>query len=464
MMISASQWSSPASATSDIRLSLLLSPWKGEGWGEGDRLGRRLGVTTPRAMTRLSLRALSYLNSLLNLEQVSKPHSRIWNLKRMRELLRIFGHPERGIFTVLVGGTKGKGSTAYFLSEILRRSGLKVGFYHSPHLESPCERIWMNGKPVSPELFAKGISKIRKRIGDAGAGPPPLPTYFEILTLLAALLFKEGRVDVAVYEVGMGGRLDATHVLPAKLTVLTPIHYDHEAYLGHTLSEIAREKAAILVPGRDVVVAPQRPEVIREIRRFARKRHCPVWPPLYRKNVRPRLLGDFQRLNAASAMRAASILRDRYQFPVADDAVSKGVSSNHWPGRMELFKGRPSLLLDGAHNPKSVEALTRNVKHLFPGRRKILVFGTSRDKRSDRMIPFLAKVFDACVLTQSVSPRAKEVGSLLTEATGKFPIVIPTVSSREALALAKKLARPQDLIVVTGSFYLIGELRRLCRS
>lgn len=429
----------------------------------------------PRRGAPTFQKALTYLNSFLNLEQVQKPHSRIWNLKRMRELLRIFNHPEKGIFTVVVGGTKGKGSTAYFLSEILRRSGLRVGFYHSPHLESPRERIWIGGRPVSEMDFAHGLTQIRQRLPNAGTRlprpesgeTPPLQTrftYFEILTLLACLLFKEKKVDIAVFEVGMGGRLDATHVFPAKLVILTPIHYDHEAYLGDTLAQIAREKAAILVPGRDVVVAPQEPEVMREVRKFAARRHCLMWPPLYKKNIRTRLLGDFQRLNAASAIRAASILRDRYQFPVTDNALLKGALSNHWPGRMEVFNGRPPLLLDGAHNPKSVEALARNVRHLFPGRRKILVFGTSQDKRSDHMIPFLAKVFDVCILTESASPRAKEVRSLMMEAKGKFPIVIPAVSSREALALARKLARPQDLIVVTGSFYLIGELRHLCHS
>ena len=284
------------------------------------------------------------------------------------------------------------------------------------------------------------------------------------MTLLAALLFKEKGIEVAVYEVGMGGRLDATHALPAKLTILTPIHYDHEAYLGDTLREIAREKAAILVPGRDAVVADQEPEVLREIRKVSRKRHCPLWPPLHRKGVRMQLLGDFQRENAALAMRAARVLRNRYGFSVTKGAIVRGVASNHWPGRMELFNGKPSILLDGAHNPKSIEALARNVKRLFPRKRKILVFGTSQDKRSDRMIPFLSKVFDTCILTQSAIPRAKEIGTLLAEAKGKFRAVLPTVASREALALAKKLARANDLIVITGSFYLIGEIRAQCRN
>ena len=403
-------------------------------------------------------KAIVYLNSFLNLEQFHRPHSRIWNLKRMRELLEIFNHPEREVFTVVVGGTKGKGSTAYFLSEILRESGLRVGLYHSPHLESPRERIWIQGRPVSETGFARRIFTIRKRL-------PRNPfTYFEILTLLAALLFKEKKVDVAVYEVGMGGRLDATHVFPAKLVILTPIHYDHEAYLGNTLTEIAREKAALLVQKKDAVVAPQEKEVERVIHEMARQRNCTLWPPLPLNGERIRLLGDFQKLNASVAKRAATILRDRYGFPITEEALAKGVASNRWPGRMELFKGRPSILLDGAHNPKSIEALCRNVKQLFPRKRKILVFGTSRDKRFDRMLPFLSKVFDLCILTQAQTPRAQEISTLLNESRNFFSVVIPKENAGEALALARTLAGPGDLIVATGSFYLIGELRSQCRN
>ena len=426
--------------------------------------------------------SLSFLNSFLNLEQVAKPHSRVWNLKRMRELLEIFGHPEKGIFTILVGGTKGKGSTAYFLSEILRRAGLQVGFYHSPHLEHPNERIWINGKAISKGEFARGLLRIQQRLCHSviarqrtkhgrsnprpeiasGASHPRNDryTYFEIMTLLAALLFKEKGIETAVYEVGMGGRLDATNTLPAKLVILTPIHYDHEAYLGYTLDKIAREKAAILRMGRDVVTAPQLPEARREIQKVARRRKCPVWSPLTVKGTKLQLLGDFQELNAHLALRAASILRDRYHFPLTREAMIEGVGSNHWPGRMELFKGRPSILLDGAHNPKSIEALARNVRKLFPGRRTILIFGTSHDKRSDRMLRALGKVFDTCILTQSRSNRAQSTVTLLSEAKGHFSVLFPAACSHEALALAGRMARPEDLIVGTGSFYLIGELRK----
>lgn len=407
-------------------------------------------------------KALSYLNSLLNFEQVPSPDLRIWNLKRMRELLEIFDHPEKGVFTILVAGTKGKGSSAYFLSEILRRSGLQVGFYHSPHLESPTERIWINGQQVSERDFACGLLKIQKTLQHNDGGGTAA-TYFEILTLLATILFREKKVEVAIYEVGMGGRLDATNALPAKLTLLTPIHYDHEAYLGDTLPQIAREKAAILRPGRDVISAPQVPEVMREIQKVARKRKCPLWPPLSYPRMRLRLRGDFQKLNAKVAIRAARILQDRYRFSITDQAIRKGIGSNHWPGRMELFKRKPALLLDGAHNPKSIEALTRNLRRLYPRQRKILIFGTSRDKRTDRMLPLLARVFKTAILTRSQTPRAKEVTSLLAEARHHFPVLVPARSSGEALSVARRMARPNDLIVGTGSFYLIGELRALCQ-
>jgi dihydrofolate synthase/folylpolyglutamate synthase len=409
--------------------------------------------------------SLRFLNSFLNLEQVAKPHSRVWNLKRMRELFRIFGRPERGPLTVVVGGTKGKGSTGYFLSEILRQSGLRVGFYQSPHLEGPTERIWINGKPISRSQFARGLSKIQRSLRKAGAGGRSRTnfTYFEILTLLASLLFKEKRVKVAVFEVGMGGRLDATHVLPAKLALLTPVHFDHEAYLGNTLTEIANEKAAIFPRGRDIVAAPQEREVWRVIERVAKKRNCTIWPPLPLKEARVKLLGDFQRLNAAMALRAARLLQERFRLPVTRKGMLRGAASNHWPGRMELFKGTPPVLLDGAHNPKSAEVLARNLRELFPGKRKILIFGTSRDKRSERMLPALSQAASVCILTQSSTPRAKELTTLLIQARGLFPLLMPVHSPREALETARKMACPGDLIVATGSFYLIGELRPLCR-
>ena len=399
------------------------------------------------------------MNSLLNFEQIPKAHARSWNLKRMRDLQRRFGHPERGVFTVVIGGTKGKGSTGFFLSEILRQSGLRVGFYSSPHLEEARERIWIQGRPVSRKDFSRGLLRIKKRLGPQA----PNFTYFEILTLLASLLFKEKRLDVAVFEVGMGGRLDATHTLPAKLVILTPIHFDHEAFLGNTLAEIAGEKAALLVPGRDVVTAPQEKEVHQVIRRLARRRKCRIWHPLRLQGMKVGLLGDFQKLNAAMAVRAARILRDRYQFPVTEGAILKGVRFHNWPGRMELFKGRPSLLLDGAHNPQSLAALVRNLKKLFGGRRIIFVFGTSRDKRYDRMIPLLSKVSKICVLTQARTPRAREVSLLLSLARNHFKLSLPAPTSEEALSLARRLARPGDLIVVTGSFYLVGEVRSQCR-
>lgn len=411
------------------------------------------------------LDSLTYLNSLLNLEQFHRPHSRVWNLKRMRELYEIFKHPERGMFTVLVGGTKGKGSTAYFLSETLKGSGLRVGFYHSPHLEEPRERIWVNGRPVSRDDFAQGLLKIQKGLAVVGASLQTQFTYFEILTLLASLIFKEKKVDIAVFEVGMGGRLDATHVLPSKLLILTPIHYDHEAYLGSTLTAIAREKAAILLPGRDAVVAPQEAEVMKVIREAARQKHCRLSPPMPQNGIRVNLLGDFQKLNARVALRAARILKDRFGLPISREGIRKGLLSHHWPGRMECFKSAHGtlILLDGAHNPKSIEALCRNVKRLFPRKRKILIFGASRDKRSDRMFPFLARVFDLGILAQSRNTRAREVASLLLEARHYFKTLIPALSAQAALGLARKLAQPGDLIVVTGSFYLIGEIRSKLR-
>lgn len=422
-------------------------------------------------------KALSFLNSLLNLERVHQPPARTWNLRRMRRLLQLFGHPERSFFSVLVAGTKGKGSTSFFLSEILRRSGIKTGLYHSPHLNGPHERIWINGKPVSEKEFERGLLKIKKHLPGVGAqftAPSKEKgamngaladavsgfTYFEILTLLAANLFKEQQIKIAVFEAGMGGRLDATNAFPARMVLLTPIHYDHEAFLGNTLRKIAKEKAAIIKPDSDVIVSPQEKEVSNIIRRFVKKNKARQWGPAHFAGLSPGLRGDYQKLNAAMAVRAAGLLKEKHGFPIAEDAVRRGIASSHWPGRMELFKGKPAILLDGAHNPKSAAALARNLQKLFPGRRKILIFGTSRDKRSDWILSLLGPVFEVGIMTQSrVSSRAKETAELLKEGKKHFSRLIPAPDSKEALKIAKFIAQPGDLIVVTGSFYLIGELR-----
>ena len=213
--------------------------------------------------------SLNYLNSFLNLERIIfTPNNRLWNLERMELLLKWFSHPEKSFFPVLIAGTKGKGSTGFFLESILIEAGIRTGFYSSPHLEDPRERIRIQGRMISKKVWCKGVEAIRRVLKKYSVSPLRMPprfekeimrgvTYFEILTLLAALLFKKAGIKAGIFEVGMGGRLDATNALGAKVVILTPVHLDHEAILGGTIAKIAVEKAAVVHKGSEVVLSPQ---------------------------------------------------------------------------------------------------------------------------------------------------------------------------------------------------------------
>ncbi len=406
--------------------------------------------------------SLRYLSSFLNLERiVFNPDNRLWNLKRMRLLLDWFDHPEKSFFPILIAGTKGKGSTGFFLESILNASGEKTGFYSSPHLQSPRERIRIGSRMVTESCWAKGIEGIRRVLNkkklSASLGDF---TYFEILTLLAALLFKEAGVRVGIFEVGMGGRLDAVNALPAKLAILTPIHLDHEAVLGYTIGQIAGEKAAIIHPGADAIVSPQLSEAMRPIRMQAKKQKARLWPA---KPVSHSLglQGDFQRINAGAAMQAASLLHEKYGFQLTSAGIRRGLEAKNWPGRMELFKGKPDFLLDGAHNPVSISALVRNLNRMFPGKKPVLIFATSRDKRSENMLQILSSFFSEIILTRIPNPRSQEVHTLLLQARPFFDKIFPVGNITEAVQLAKKVSSGQRLVVATGSFYLVGGIRKI---
>ncbi len=407
--------------------------------------------------------SLHYLNSFLNLERIQVPTPRTWNLGRMRLLMDWAGHPEKSFFPVLIAGTKGKGSTGFFLESILKASGQRTGFYSSPHLQDPRERIRLNGKMISKNLWAKEIGKIRRMLSGRRL-PKSLGefTYFEIMTLLAMLAFKKEGVEIAIFEIGMGGRLDATNVLRPKLVMLTPVHLDHEAILGNTIAKIAGEKAAIIKPRSYVVAAPQVPEAMKVIRAQVRKAKARLYPHANGRQVPAKLglAGDFQRMNAGVAVQAANLLQSRFGFQITPQGRLKGLANRHWPGRMETIRsGGVEFLLDGAHNPISIEALVRNLKQMSPARKQILVFGTARDKKADRMLSILAQSFDEVILTHAANPRSYEVEALLLKAKGLFKRIYPFAKVSEAIAFAQRHASSKSRVVVTGSFYLIGEAR-----
>lgn len=404
------------------------------------------------------------------------PASGRWKLARMRHLLEIFGQPQKSFLPVIIVGTKGKGSTGFFLQSILKEARIPAGFYSSPHLESPRERIRIKGVIISKKLWCELLTRIRSimagraesqkvaarseiaSLARSSRSDNKAYTYFEIMTLMAVLAFKGAGVKTAIFEAGMGGRLDAINALGAAIVIVTPIHLDHQDFLGNTIAKIAAEKAAVIHAGADVIMAPQVKAAERVIRTRARQQGARVWPVTQKVKVPIGLLGDHQKWNAAVAVKTAMILQDSLSLGERDrvrGAACRGLAAKDWPGRFEVFQTRPKIILDGAHNPAAIEVLVKTLQQTQEGGR-VLIFGVTRDKDSQTMLKMLAQVFSIVILVPINSPRGKSTVELIQEARRFFSIQIPAVDLEEALRLGKCLAGPAGTLVVTGSFYLVG--------
>ena len=409
-------------------------------------------------MFRTYARAMEYLNRATDYERQQARYSpATYDLDRMRRFAAALGNIERSFKSLHIAGTKGKGSVAHLAEAILRQAGYRTGLYTSPHLVDLRERIRLDGKPVSERDFVWAMDRMERAMRRLR------PTFFEIMTQAAFLLFARERVDYAVVEVGLGGRLDATNVLTPVACAITLIDYDHMDKLGHTLGEIAREKAAILKPGIPVVTGAQRPAALREIRRRSDPLIPRVWAPARPGTVvkfkvaglRGRryrcelpLLGRHQAENAAIAIG----LVEASGAEVTPEDVRGAFRRVRLPGRIEIVGRRPWILVDSAHNPVSARALAEALRAV-PRRRTILVFGASADKDWPGMLRALPGMA-LSIFTRARSPRAVEPGTMMRLARGP---AARTRSVEEALALARKVAGPADAIVVAGSFYVAGE-------
>ncbi|MFH1208439.1 MAG: cyanophycin synthetase [Candidatus Omnitrophota bacterium] len=407
--------------------------------------------------------ALRYLNSFADLEKLAQfPKNPFFNLRRMEHLLQISGHPEKKFFPVLIAGTTGKGSTGFFLESILKANGIRVGYYHSPHVEDPRERIRVQGAMTSQELWADGLSEIRRLLLKKPVpGTLGVLTYFEILTFLAVWIFARKGIALGIFEIGLGGRLDATNVLKAPLVILTPVHLDHEAFLGRTIARIAAEKAAIIKPYTHAVTGKQFPEAIRVICRRVKAIRGSLWKAKPVSGVPLGLAGDFQKVNAGNALKASEILMKKFHFSIDPKCSKIGLRSGDWKGRMESFhQGGRRFILDGAHNPLSVRELVRSLR-ILKIRDPWLVFGAMCDKNSREMLKVLSRFFPKVILTGITGNRAKPVAMLVDEAKGLFKCVLTAHNVQEAFDLLKKIAPAGKKVVVTGSFYLVGEARKI---
>lgn len=381
------------------------------------------------------------------------------NISRLAEAL---GHPEGASPSVLLAGTNGKGSTAAMLDAVLRAAGYRTGLYTSPHLVRINERIRVAGEQISDREFASCFAFLRaiiERLLASGALEKH-PSFFECLTALAWEHFRRAGCEMLVLEVGMGGRLDATNIARPLVSVITPVDFDHEQYLGHTLEQIAFEKAGIIKEGGVVVMAGQRPEAERVIAGVAAERGARLVraaPFVSRAGAfKLSLRGSHQVGNAATVLATVEELR-RLGWEIPEEAVARGLRQTAWPGRLERVNGRPALYLDGAHNPAGARVV-RDFLETTP-RPRALVFGAMRDKAVAEMAEILFPSADAVVLTQPSHHRAASTEKLreLTAHLGDWIYVRP--APEDALALALELAGADGTVMVAGSLYLVGDLK-----
>ena len=379
-------------------------------------------------------------------------------LRNTELLLGALENPERAFPAVQIAGTNGKGSTAAMLDSICRVAGMKCGLYTSPHLVSITERIRVSGEDIAPEEFAAYATTVRKVSEQLLRDKQleALPTFFEQLTAIALLAFRNARVELAILETGLGGRLDSTTAANARIVAITQIAMDHEEYLGHTIESIASEKAAIIRPGVQAVIAKQKPEAMAVL--LKRCEETGVVPILADgahgyENVRLGLRGRHQIDNAAVAIRVAELLR------IPRSAIVSGLEDVQHPGRLELIAHKPAFLLDGAHNPAGSLSL-REYLDEFASRPLTLVFGAMRDKQLDQIGEILFPVADVLVLTRVNNPRSASI-ELLRPIADRYArgAVVETSSSDEALQEAIPRTPPNGLICIAGSLYLIGEMR-----
>jgi dihydrofolate synthase/folylpolyglutamate synthase len=398
-------------------------------------------------------------------------------LDRMNQALFLFDHPEREFPSFHIAGTNGKGSTAAMLHRILFESGYKVALYTSPHLVSFTERIRIGGEEIAPNEVVGLANEIWARMKVAHV---PL-TFFEFVTVMAFIHFARQKVDVAIVEVGLGGRLDAKNLVKPLITLISTISKDHEAYLGYDLLSIAREKAGIIKKDVPVVCGALTTEVAILIKNIAAEHNSPSYflgrdftfslknKDLFDyRGIKWRLneldlalRGRHQRRNAALALGALEIA-DR-DFPVTERALREGLKSVRWPGRFEIIQDRPAIVLDGAHNGEGIRALIEELENFREQRKIRLLFASMEDKDWRLMLESLTEVVDEIVLTRVTMERCADPFHLASQLDGKIPHQA-IENPRAAFEYVLGRAESDDIILIAGSLYLIGELRPLVQA
>lgn len=414
--------------------------------------------------------------SLTHKEQVAPER---FELERMSKLMAALGDPQKKYPTIHIAGTKGKGSVAALIAAALQAAGYRTGLYTSPHLHDFRERIQINGEMIPEAAFVEEVEKLK-----AVALSLPGITSYELQTALGFLYFASQEVDCAVVEVGMGGRLDSTNILTPLVSVIANISYDHMFILGDTLDKIAAEKGGIIKSGVPVVISPQQLEALATLRQIAVNQRAPmtlmgedlhfaaVSHSLAGQRIRlwqtgaedaaeefeVGLLGPHQMENAATAYAALKIV-DAAGLPVSTEAIRTGFKKVRWPGRFEVHQGSPTIVFDGAHNRYSARMLAQSMDEYFKDQPYVLVFGASEDKDIAGMFTELLPNASALVLTHANHPRAAKLEELRRLSAGFANQIVEVSTPETALTEAAKLAGKDGLILVTGSLYVVGQLR-----
>jgi dihydrofolate synthase/folylpolyglutamate synthase len=406
-----------------------------------------------------------------------------FGLDNIRFLLQKLGNPQQTYPSIHIAGTNGKGSTAQFITSILIASGYRVGTYTSPHLIDFCERIQIDAAPVSKEMIAEGISLIRHHITADMISEQQqqfLPTYFEVSTALAFWCFAQSGIDIAIVETGMGGRLDATNVLDPIISVITNIALEHQEYLGDTLQEIAAEKAGIIKHGRPLVLGEREPDQIHFFQRLCQQKQAEFYPVTGKLEIKNEqkdgvcfhirgkdkhyndlkisLLGHFQAENAHLAVRVWEVL-NRLGWEIPLENMRAGLQSAKWPGRMHLLQEKPLVVADGAHNPQAAALLMKNIRQFFNFNRLFLIFGCMRDKDILEIINNFLTPAERIILTRSKNDRAEQPEKILHLIDPKYQAKTTVIqNTQQAVDRALAEAKIEDLLLITGSLYVVGDI------
>jgi dihydrofolate synthase/folylpolyglutamate synthase len=434
--------------------------------------------------------ALEYLFSRTDYEKQTRLRYNVttFSLERMERLLSLLGNPHKKLATAHIAGTKGKGSTATMLARMLEANSYTVGLYTSPHVVDLHERIAINGKNITDSELLGLINRIYAPVEKMAKDNP---TFFEIFTAMAFMYFVDKKVDIAVIETGLGGRLDSTNVIEPAVVGITSISIDHQNLLGSTIDSIAREKAGVIKKGVPVISVPQDPAAMKELKKAAtaakapfmvtgkdidfsyrfessrehgpHTRICLTTPTSKFEHLKVPLPGEHQAINCGLAIAMLDMLKAG-GYKIDDNKAAEGLKNIQMPGRMEIISHDPRILIDAAHNAASIKALIAAIGQHIPYDSMIVIFGCGQDKDIRGMLEQLQYGADKMIFTRSNSPKAvypQDLADMYTEICGKMCQTAMSLS--EALRIASSAISKEDLICITGSFYLVGQAKVMLR-